>query len=210
MLKDINMVRGDTLSIQFELDKAIDIEDAVTEITFSVKENKTDNEYIFQRKKANVTTVAENTYIMRIEPQATADLIPGRYYYDLELKVGTTQEDYDVFTLIYGQLELITDITLRPIDYPEFVYPDINGDGIIDGRDSTLILSAYANISAGEPSGLTTEQEALADVDKDGKITAKDASYVMSFYAECVAGAYENNSAGWIEFMRANYNIKER
>ena len=207
MLKDINMVRGDTLSILFELNKAIDLEDSLTEITFSVKEHKTDTKYVFQRFKSNVTAAGESNYIMRVEPQATADLLPGKYYYDLELKVGTSEDDYDVYTLIHGQLDLIWDITRRPIVYPVFVYPDINGSGTVNGTDASLILRAYANLSAGEPSGLTPEQEALADVDKDGKITAKDANYVLTFWADCNAGAYENNQAGWEKFMKDHYNV---
>ncbi len=67
--------------------------------------------------------------------------------------------------------------------------------------DSSLILAAAANIGTGHESGLTPEQELLADANRDGKINAVDASLVLSFSADLGVGKYSNNQEGWIEFL---------
>lgn len=80
-------------------------------------------------------------------------------------------------------------------------FPDINGDGVVDGTDTTLILAAVGELAAGRPSGLTPEQERAADADMDGLITAADATLAQRFYTAALAGDYENSRAGFAEFM---------
>ena len=80
-------------------------------------------------------------------------------------------------------------------------YPDINGDGIADSVDASLISVAAANIAGGEPSGLTHEQELLADVNRDGLIDTVDASLLLAFEADCVEGLYANTPAGWAAYL---------
>lgn len=80
-------------------------------------------------------------------------------------------------------------------------YPDIDGDGHVTAADAQAIQTAAANIGAGEPSGLTPEQEFRADADRDGMITAIDAELVLSFTAACGAGDYSDDAAGWTEFL---------
>ncbi|MBQ6211823.1 MAG: hypothetical protein IJJ57_02885 [Ruminococcus sp.] len=86
-------------------------------------------------------------------------------------------------------------------------FPDVNGDGIVDGSDVTMILAAYANMGAGLPSGLTPEQERAADADMDGMITGADATLAQHFYAEAGSGKYENSPAGFAEFMNEWKNM---
>ncbi|MBR1443910.1 MAG: hypothetical protein IJ583_10315 [Firmicutes bacterium] len=59
--------------------------------------------------------------------------------------------------------------------YPALVEADVNGDGVTDGNDASMILG-YAMGSA----ELTDEQVLIADVDEDGKVTANDAAKVNS------------------------------
>ena len=80
-------------------------------------------------------------------------------------------------------------------------YPDIDDDGQITAADAQAIQTAAANIGAGEPSGLTPEQEFRADADRDGTITAIDAQLVLSFTAACGAGDYSDTPAGWTDFL---------
>ena len=80
-------------------------------------------------------------------------------------------------------------------------YPDITGDGRVSAADASLILAAAANIGSGHESGLTPEQEQLADVNRDGKINAIDASLVLSFAAELGVGKYSSSQEGWIDFL---------
>ena len=82
-----------------------------------------------------------------------------------------------------------------------YVFPDVNGDGVVDGMDASLILTAYTNISTGLPSGLTPEQERLADADMNGVIDGRDASLVETFYSATAVGNYDNSPLGWAEFM---------
>ena len=192
------MIRGDTVNIQFEVesDTVLDLTSNDFQVTFSLKQAATDTEYVFQKHKTAVTQISENNFILRIAPEDTAELIAGYYYYDLELKIGD-----DVYTIALGTFQIIRDITLPPVPLPDFVYPDINDDGTVDQTDKDMIISAYMNIMVGDPSGLTAEQENLADCNRDGRITAIDASYVGGFLTAVSQGTYTNNSAGWIQYM---------
>lgn len=201
---NIDLIRGDTLNIQFELesDTVISLESDSFDVAFSVKQAATDGNYTFQKGKSAVTEIGENTFIMRIAPADTENLIPGWYYYDLQLAIGS-----DIYTIAIGKLQLIRDITLPPNSLPTFIYPDVNGDGTVDSQDALLILTAYMNIGAGLPSGLTEEQENIADCNRDGAIDSTDASLVSLFITECEQGKYVNNSNGWTEFMINHYNV---
>lgn len=153
--QDFDHTRGDTLPIVFTLDQALDLEDEGTQITFSVKVKETDNNYVFQVDKTAVTALADEeaySYLMKVPAGNTVDLPLGRYYYDLELQANS-----EVYTLVKGFMDLTFDITRPPIVLPSFVYPDVDGDGIISSVDATLVLRAYNNISMGEPSGLNGE-----------------------------------------------------
>lgn len=195
---NIDMIRGDTVNIQFEIesDTVLDLSSNDFQITFSLKQAATDTTYVFQKHKTAVTEISENNFILRIAPEDTAELIAGFYYYDLELKIGD-----DTYTIALGIFQIIRDITLPAVPLPDFVYPDINDDGTVDQTDKNMIMTAYTNIMVGDPSGLTAEQENLADCNRDGRITAIDASYVGAFIEACTAGTYTNNSAGWIQYM---------
>jgi hypothetical protein len=86
-----------------------------------------------------------------------------------------------------------------PVD-PDY-YPDIDGDGSVTAADAQMISAAAANIGAGEPSGLTPEQELRADADRDGQITAVDAQIVLEFTALAGAGDYTDSPAGWTKYL---------
>lgn len=199
---DIDMIRGDTLNIQFEIESetVLDLTSNDFSVTFSLKKSPTDNAYIFQKNKSAVTSPADNIFVLRVAPEDTVDLLPGYYFYDIQLEIGT-----DIFTIAIGKLNLIIDITRPPVILPVFPYPDLDGDGTITAADASLVLSAAANIAAGEPSGLTEEQENLADCNRDGYINTVDASLIMSFYSGCATGKYSNTQNGWSIFMTNQY-----
>lgn len=203
---NIDMIRGDTVNIQFEIesDTVLDLTSDDFEITFSLKRSATDNAYVFQKDKTAVTSPADNVFILRVAPEDTVNLIPGYYYYDLQLNIGD-----DIFTIAIGKFHIAIDITRPPAVLPAFPYPDIDGDGTVTAIDASLVLTAYTNIQAGEPSGLTPEQENLADANRDGIINSVDASLIMSFYSGCSTGEYTNNQAGWTTFMTEHYVPQE-
>lgn len=202
---NIDLIRGDTLNIQFKIESSIiiHVDNENFEATFSVKQAATNNSYIFQKSKTSVTEIADNTFVMRIAPEDTESLIPGFYYYDLQLNIFD-----DVYTIMLGHLQIIRDITLPPSELPVFVYPDVNGDGTVDESDASAILEAYMAISTGQDPGLTPEQQDAADANRDGLITAEDASLVLKFIADCASGKYSNDASGWTEFMSIQYSLQ--
>lgn len=60
---------------------------------------------------------------------------------------------------------------------------DVNYDGVIDGRDASMVLSEYARVSVGKMPTFTHTQKYVADVDLDKEVTAIDASMILSTYA---------------------------
>lgn len=199
---NIDMIRGDTLNIQLEIesDTVLDLTSDDFQITFSLKRSATDSTYVFQKDKTAVTSPADNVFILRVAPEDTTNLISGFYYYDIQLNIGD-----DIYTVAIGKLHLAIDITRPPVVLPTFPYPDIDGSGTVTATDASMVLTAYTNIQSGEPSGLTPEQENLADANRDGVINSVDASLIMSFYSGCATGRYVNNQNGWTAFMTEHY-----
>ena len=202
---NIDLIRGDTLNIQFEIeaDTVLNLESENFDVTFSLKQAASDTGYVFQKKKDAVSELGTNIFIMRVAPEDTQSLVPGWYYYDLQLNINN-----DIYTIALGKLQLIRDITLPPSELPVFLYPDINGDLTVDRQDADMIMDAYMNLAVGRPSGLTEAQEDLADCNRDGRIDSIDATLVLSFIGDCEDGKYFNNPEGWSEFMANHYEIQ--
>lgn len=83
----------------------------------------------------------------------------------------------------------------------ESFFPDVDGDGTVSATDASLILDAAVRIGAGEPSGLTPEQQMRADADRDGTVTTMDAQLVSDFVTAVGAGEYQNTLEGWLNFL---------
>lgn len=100
---NIKMVKGDTESFGFEIEGVENLDAAY----FSCKRNSQDENYLFQKSlNSGITQRAENQYVVRIDPDDTALLEPGQYWYDLEIS-----KNDDVFTIFRGVLELLPEIT---------------------------------------------------------------------------------------------------
>jgi hypothetical protein len=101
--ENIEMIRGDTLAFGFELDGVTSVDG----VYFSVKKTKHDDEYILQKTLNNgIELVESGKYSVRVAPSDTHDLDVGIYYYDLQIGVNG-----DIFTMLYGTLEIEADIT---------------------------------------------------------------------------------------------------
>jgi len=59
---------------------------------------------------------------------------------------------------------------------------------MVDAKDASAVLVAYASLSTGGEDGLTDRQRRVADVNGDGKTDAKDASAILSFYSYLQTG----------------------
>ena len=100
---NIKMVKGDTKSFGFEIEGVENLDAAY----FSCKRNSQDENYLFQKSlNSGITQRVENQYVVRIDPDDTALLDPGQYWYDLEIS-----KNGDIFTIFRGVLELLPEIT---------------------------------------------------------------------------------------------------
>ncbi len=82
-------------------------------------------------------------------------------------------------------------------------YPDVNGDGVVDSSDASIISQMCSLLGAGETltDYYTAEQIALADADGDGEITVSDVSLVKQYASKVGSGEFEDSADGWTAFL---------
>lgn len=127
--RDLEMVKNDTLSFNFQL-KGLEGQQPYN-ILFTCKGNPDDSEYIFRRQIGDGISLLSYdedqdilTYTLRIAPDDTENISCGRYFYDLEVTVNS-----DVFTLLRGRLELLWEASSGTAPQPQPAYED--GDNIL-------------------------------------------------------------------------------
>ena len=100
-----SMVRGDTLSFTVEIDG---FEEHLDSLTFTCKQKLYDK-IIFQKTLGDGCSEVElGKYQVRVAPEDTANVSPGDYAMDLEIKWNSST---DVATLFSGRLRIIGDET---------------------------------------------------------------------------------------------------
>ena len=106
IMRDISMVRGDTLSFGFQITGLNGAEPDA--ISFSCKENLEDETYIFSislgegiERRSYDQATDTLTYGVRVAPELTADVELGKYFYDLQIGIND-----DVLTLVKGKLSI--------------------------------------------------------------------------------------------------------
>lgn len=81
---------------------------------------------------------------------------------------------------------------------------DVNTDGSVDTKDSSLVLECYAKQASGiefnfsEDSILNSILTSLADVNEDGEVNITDASLILMYYAQKGAG----NEVSWEDIIQ--------
>ncbi len=138
------------------------------------------------------------------EFDAEASASYGTYHnYHIYQLTNCTQKDSGAYFSIYhagkysGHSAYVsTSIKTLRVNGDE-IFGDIDGDGSVTLEDASLCLVAYANVAAGNESGLTDEQETKADVDIDGSVTIQDALYILQYYAQSAVG----NDMSWDEIF---------
>ena len=70
---------------------------------------------------------------------------------------------------------------------------DVNGDGVINSKDSVIVLKAYAETLAGAVGVLKQEEAFRADVNGDNCYDTKDAVIILKKYAERLISDGSNN-----------------
>lgn len=105
--RNLSMVKGDTFS--FKVNVYGSTSTNFTNILFSCSQNYA-GDYIFQKEILPSEDAASEkaTYIITVSPEDTKSVIPGDYYYDLQINVNT-----DVFTLLYGKISILPEVTLQ-------------------------------------------------------------------------------------------------
>ena len=99
----VTMTRGDTMSFGMEIEG---LNQDLDTAYFTCKRNVTEGA-VFQKSLGDgITKLEANKYVVRIAPEDTEDLDPGKYFYDLEIGANG-----DKFTILKGVLELERDIT---------------------------------------------------------------------------------------------------
>lgn len=109
--RDIEMIRGDTLSFAFQV-QGLEGQEP-TKVQFSCKESLEDTEYLFEVSLEDTIDIRSYdeasdtlTYVVRVPPEKTVNVAPGRYYYDLELYCNG-----DVITLMIGRIQIDHQVT---------------------------------------------------------------------------------------------------
>ena len=98
---NLNMIRGDTLSIGVEFTNLTDDLDGAY---FSCKQSYSANSYIFQKSLATgggITKESTGVYRIRVAPADTENVAPGNYVYDLQIQI-----DNDILTILIGTLTI--------------------------------------------------------------------------------------------------------
>ena len=75
-----------------------------------------------------------------------------------------------------------------PVEEPEVVPGEVNGDNTVNASDAATILIAAAAMGAGGEAALTDAQKSAADVNKDNVVNASDAAIVLIYSAAVGAG----------------------
>ena len=111
--KNIEHVRGDTLSFNVNLSEIDTATITIESLYFSVKPKpKIGEEYIFQKSLSDGITQlspaegANYTFNIRVAPEDTYQLPAKTYYYDLQIGLGN-----DIYTIMYGEFKVLSDVT---------------------------------------------------------------------------------------------------
>lgn len=100
----IKMTRGDTLAFNLTLSN---VQATVESIFFSCKQIPASGAYAFRKSLGDgINLVSGSTYRVRVAPEDTAQLKPGKYSYDLQLGLGA-----DIYTVLMGTLTIGWDVT---------------------------------------------------------------------------------------------------
>lgn len=108
LTSDIEMVRGDTMVFNFQLEG---LQGATPDFTFTCNDNPEGTTYFTVDTTDGVELLeydSDNdvaTYAVTVAPYKTQTMDIARYYYDLKMELDT-----DVITLLRGRLTLLYDV----------------------------------------------------------------------------------------------------
>ena len=121
-----------------------------------------------------------------------------------ETSISDTTTSTVVETITTETSTTTATITTTPTENAVYTLGDVNGDGIVDGRDATDVLTEYAKTSIGQESKYNEEQKKAADTNNDDVIDGRDATLILTFYAYISTG----HSMSMAEYIAASANTK--
>lgn len=74
------------------------------------------------------------------------------------------------------------------LDFANIPFGDVDGNGVVNAVDASLVLSEYANTAVGKPVSFTFYQLTTGDFNSDGSVNAVDASLILALYAKNATG----------------------
>ncbi|MDE6775084.1 MAG: hypothetical protein K2J37_02075 [Ruminococcus sp.] len=95
-----------------------------------------------------------------------------------DLKVSVSANDTTQMVTVYDAMKNVSAYKLG----------DVDGDGMIDATDASMVLYEYSLLSTGKESSFTVNQKKSADVNKDGMTDSTDASSILVYYADSSTG----------------------
>lgn len=104
--ENITMIKGDTLAFNVEVFDQTEAPLTVDEAYFTCKKNINSWVKAFQKSLVDGITYEDDILVVRVAPEDTANLEAGRYFYDLQIVVGS-----DVYTPMIGVLTIEQDVT---------------------------------------------------------------------------------------------------
>lgn len=160
----LSYVKGDVTSLSLTQAEKINRNEYVIRIT-----DDTDSIKLYPVTAAGITLKGESMSSYAL----TDEISIGYGVTVLEMKL--TQEN-----------KLDSEILVKIIKAPEETYlkGDVDGNGIINAIDASMILTHYAKIMAEKTGVIAQEYFANADFDEDGIINSVDASAILTYYAQ--------------------------
>ena len=118
--------------------------------------------------------------------------------------IGETHNDGGLLSDLYENLEDKASYPAVALATYEaaagtYVLGDVTFDGIIDGRDATLVLTEYAKTSSGKESSLYYRQKLVSEVTSDSIIDGRDASMILTYYVKASAGSEKGTFEEYIK-----------
>lgn len=108
---------------------------------------------------------------------------PATIKMEVQIYVSDVKGTNPSFSAGYVTFDVeVTDEKVSP-PVEEYTPGDINGDGMVDSNDATLLLEEYARTSTGGEPTFTEKQKKAADVDGNGMCDSADASGILGYYA---------------------------
>lgn len=133
------------------------------------------------------------------------DLLPN-YYFEVREPTVTYTEDHGIYKIsmvFMASPAMQPKNTKKKYNASNVVLPDVDGNGVVDGRDATMILDAYAGGIE-----LTPEQEDRADADRNGIVDGRDSTLVLTYYTQSSTGKYDDmtNEEAWAAYMNETFD----